>query len=93
MSRIHSSSVALAEIAVAGVGNDHHDDLSGAETARHVERAVDRGAGGTAGEDAFAPREPACGQEGVLVRDLEHFIDDREVESPYHEVVADPFDR
>ena len=53
--------VALAEIAVAGVGDDHEDDLARAETARDVERAVHRGAGGAAGEDALAPRELSRG--------------------------------
>ena len=68
--------VAFAEIAIAGVGDDHDDGLAGAEAARDVERAVDRGAGGAAREDALATRELACGEEGILVRHLENLVDD-----------------
>ena len=84
--------VALAEIAIAGVGDDHHDGLAGTQATRDVERAVDRGAGGPAREDALAPRELARGEERILVRDFHDLVDDREVEGPHHEVVADPFD-
>ena len=67
--------------------------LAGAEAARDVERAVNRRCRRSRPRRCLlATREPACGEEGVLVRHLENLVDDREVEGPHHEIVADPFD-
>ena len=83
---------ALAEVAITRIGNDHDDDLAGTQAAGDIKGAVHRGTGGAARKDSLATGQLARGDERVLVRYLDHLVDDREVQGPDHEVMADPLD-
>ena len=84
--------VALAQVAVPGIAEDHHHELAGSELARRPECAEDGGARRPAAEDPFLAGEAPGGQEGVAVAHVHDLVDHREVEGPDHEVVPDTFD-
>src|SRR5437764_11592856 len=82
-----------AQIALARVGKDGDDELTRRHLRGHLTRREYGGAGRSADEQAFFPREPSRPREGVLVAHEEDPVDDRAVEDPGHERRSDPLDR
>ena len=90
--------VDLRQVRAAAVGEDHDDHRFGiVDLAGDLERGVQRQAPGAPGEDPLELREPARGQERVLVGDGHPPVDHVRIERlrpevlphPLHEVRAD----
>src|SRR5450759_1238922 len=82
-----------AEVAFAGVGQDHDDGLAGIlGTFGQSDRHGDSRTAGDAGEDAFFMRQSACIQHGIFVADLFDLIHQRQVEVVRHEAGTDALD-
>ena len=81
------------DVALAGVGQHDRDPLAlGLGALRDLERGVQRGAAGDAGQHALAARGQARGLERVLVVDGDDLVEQRAVEHRRHEARADALD-
>ena len=84
--------VDLAEIALAGVRQQHHHQLTRRERARDLERHPHRHARRATDEDRLLARQPAGHAEPVAVPAGDHLVDHREVRGARDEVLAHAFD-
>src|SRR5580704_4125967 len=78
------------KITLAEAGQNDHDEFTGILGARgHLERGDDGGAGADADEKAFFKREAAGHRNGLVVADLDDFVDELGVEDAGNESSAD----